>query len=107
IATKYSDPKLLQNMWVAGGGGGRRGRGGPTTATDARTVTASVKLASGETVEGRLLRIDDFLIALRLADDSIREFTRNGDNPKVEVRDPMKGHRDLLAVYTDKDIHDV
>ena len=27
--------------------------------------------------------------------------------PKVEVRDPLQGHRDLLAVYTDKDMHDV
>jgi len=27
--------------------------------------------------------------------------------PKVDVRDPMKAHRDLLAVYTDKDMHDV
>jgi hypothetical protein len=29
------------------------------------------------------------------------------DRPKVEIRDPMKPHRDLLAVYTDKAIHDV
>ena len=37
----------------------------------------------------------------------MRTFRRNGDVPKVEVHDPMKAHRDLLSVYTDKDMHDV
>ena len=53
------------------------------------------------------MRIDDFLISLRLEDDTIRTFTRFGDKPKVELRDPMKVHRDLLSVYTDADIHNV
>jgi cytochrome c oxidase cbb3-type subunit III len=110
IATRIEDPRMLQNTWVSGGGGGRRGRGGPAAtpgAVDPRAVTATVKLPSGETVEGRVLRIDDFIVTLRLADNSVRSFTREGDVPKVEVKDPMKGHRDLLGVYTDKDIHDV
>lgn len=42
-----------------------------------------------------------------LADGSLRTFRRVGDSPKVEVRDPLKGHRDLLGVYTDKNMHDV
>ncbi len=42
-----------------------------------------------------------------LEDGSVRTFPREGDLPKVEVRDPLKAHRDLLAVYTDEDIHDV
>jgi cytochrome c oxidase cbb3-type subunit III len=109
LATRISDPKMLQNTWVSGGGGGRRGRGAPPApgAADARAVTASIKLASGETVEGRLVRIDDFLVTVRQADDTLRTFTRNGDVPKVEVRDPMKGHRDLLGTYTDKEMHDI
>jgi cytochrome c oxidase cbb3-type subunit 3 len=108
IATKFDDPKMLQNTWVSGGGrGGRGGRGGAAqAASSARTVTAVVHLP-GETVEGRLVRIDDFFVTLALADGSIRTFTRNGDVPKVDVRDPMKAHMDLLRVYTDKDIHDV
>ena len=108
IATRIDDPRMLQNTWVSGGAG-RRGRGGAAApgAVDPRAVTATVKLPSGETYEGRVLRIDDFIVTLRLADNSIRSFTREGDVPKVEVKDPMKGHRDLLGVYTDKDIHDV
>jgi len=107
IATKIPDPKGLQNAWVSGGDG-RGGRGAGRGAGAAGVaVTAAVTLPSGESVEGQLVRIDDFLVTLRLADESERTFRRIGDVPKVEIRDPMKGHRDLLAVYTDKDMHDV
>jgi hypothetical protein len=36
-----------------------------------------------------------------------RSFPRAGDVPKVEFHDPREGHRKLLPLYTDKDIHDV
>jgi len=110
IAARIPDPKQLQNDWVAGGGRGGR-RGGGAAAGDEpspRTVTAAVTLASGERIEGRLIRIDDFFVTLGLADGSARTIRRVGDNlPKVEIHDPMKGHRDLLSTYTDKDMHDV
>ena len=70
-------------------------------------TTATVTLASGQKVEGRLVRIDDFLVTLTDADGKLRTFPRNGDKPNVEVHDPMQPHLDLLTVYTDKDIHDV
>jgi cytochrome c oxidase cbb3-type subunit 3 len=105
IATRISDPKALQNIWVAGG---RRRFGSAASGPPSRrTVTVTVKLPSGETVEGRLGRIDDFLVTVAMADGTVRTFRREGDVPKVEVHDPMKPHRDLLAVYTDKDIHDL
>ena len=62
---------------------------------------------SGQQVEGRLDRIDDFIVVLTTCRRRQRSFTRNGDVPKVEIRDPLAGHRKLLTVYTDKDIHDV
>ena len=105
IAARITDPKALQSTWVSGGGRRRRmpaaGAAGPST------VTASVTLPSGEMVEGTLLQIDDFLVTVGLADGTVRTIRRDADVPKVEVHDPMKGHRDLLAIYTDKDIHDV
>ena len=109
IAARIDDPKLLQNTWVSGGGGGRRGggRGGAAGASSARTVTAAITTGSGEKAEGRLVRIDDFLVTIALPDGANRTFRRNGDDPKIEIHDPMQGHRDLLAVYTDKDMHDV
>ncbi len=107
IATRISDPKALQNTWVGGGARGRFGPPPPSAPDSRRTVTATLTLPSGETVEGRLLRIDDFFVTVGLADGTSRTFRREGDNPKVDVHDPMKAHSDLLAVYTDKDIHDV
>lgn len=108
VASRYSDPVQLQNAWVSGGGsggrgGGGRGRGG----ANRREVTVIVTSQSGQKVEGRLDRIDDFIVTLTPADGVPRSFTRNGDVPKVEIRDPLEGHRNLLPVYTDKDIHDV
>lgn len=106
VATRYADAKLLQNTWVSGGGRGGR-RGGGAGAPNARAVTATVTLPNGERTEGTLQRIDDFLVTLTLADGTTRTFRRTGDIPKVELKDPMKAHRDLLSVYTDKDMHDV
>ena len=79
----------------------------PPGTVSRRTVTVSVTLPSAEKIEGRLIRIDDFLVTVGLADGTERTFRRDEDVPKVEIHDPMQTHRDLMAVYTDKDIHDV
>ena len=67
----------------------------------------TVTLPAGERGEGRLIRIDDFLVTVGLADGTVRTFRRDDDVPKVEVHYPMQAHRELMAVYTDKDKHDV
>ena len=46
-------------------------------------------------------------LTLARDDGTLQSFRRNGDNPKVEIHDPAEPHRALLAVYTEKDIHDV
>lgn len=109
IATRISEPVQLQNAWVAGGGGGRGGggRGGGGGAPSRREITVAVTTPGGQKVEGRLDRLDDFIVTLTPADGVQRSFTRNGDVPKIEIRDPLAGHKQLLPVYTDKDIHDV
>src|SRR5687767_2504615 len=115
IGARDLGPAQLQNLWVAGGrggGGGRGGRGaGPAAVappmTTRRETTVVVTLSSGQKYEGRLERIDDFMVTLTQADGTPRSFRRNGDVPKVDVRDPLEAHRNLLPTYTDKDIHDV
>ncbi len=102
IATRVSDAMALQNFWVAGGRGGG-GRGGAAQSV----VTATVTEASGQKTEGRLIRLDDFYVVVALADGTSRSFRRDGDVPKVEVKDPREAHRKLLPTYADKDIHDV
>ncbi len=101
IATRVSEAMALQNYWVGGGGG--RGRGGAPPSQ----VTATVTDASGQKTEGRLVRLDDFSVVVALADGTSRSFRRDGDVPKIEVRDPREAHRKLLPLYADKDIHDV
>lgn len=106
MATRIADPKMLQNAWVAGGA--RGGRGGPPASTSPRrTVTVSVTPPGGAAVEGRLLRIDHFMVTLELADGTSRSFRRDGDVPKVEVHDPLEPHRELLSTYSDADVHNV
>jgi mono/diheme cytochrome c family protein len=110
IGGKFADPKALQQTWLLPGSasrgpGGGPGGGGPGSKVTPTTVT--VTLASGEKVEGRLRRLDDFLVSLTLADGTLRSFTRSGDTPKVEVHDPLAPHKDLLSTYTDKNIHDL
>ena len=100
IATRVSDPKALQNLWVSGGGAGRGG-------SPSRAVRVTVTPAGGAPVEGRLVRVDDFVVTLEQDDGTRRTFRRQGDEPKVDVRDPLAAHRALVPGYTDKDMHDV
>jgi cytochrome c oxidase cbb3-type subunit III len=102
LAARIKDPKTLQQTWLMPGG--RGGRGAPVVA--APPIAATVTLASGEKIEGRLERMDDFVVTVRDHDGAIRAFPRSGST-KVELRNPLQPHMDLLGVYTDKDIHDV
>ena len=113
IGARDLGPAQLQNLWLAGGRGGGAGRGAkplapaPPPMTTRRETTVVVTLPNGQKYEGRLERIDDFMVTLTQRDGTPRSFRRNGDVPKVDVRDPLEAHRNLLPVYTDKDIHDV
>lgn len=110
IGARFDDPKLLQNFFVMPGGG-RGGFGGPGggggAPSNIPSTTVTVTLAGNQKVEGRLGRIDDFILTLTQADGTPRTFRRDGDTPKVEIHDPMEPHRQLLKVYTDNDIHNL
>jgi cytochrome c oxidase cbb3-type subunit 3 len=66
----------------------------------------TVTLESGEKIEGQLDRVDDFTVALTMADGSRRSF-RFGRGIQASIADPLQPHRDLLRTYTDADIHNV
>jgi len=104
LAAKIAEPRLLQQTWLMPGSGAPRGG---TPPVQVKPTTVTVTLASGEKIDGRLDRIDDFMVALTTADGSRRTFRTEGDTPKVEVHDPLQPHRDLLRVYRDADIHNV
>jgi len=108
IGTRIDEAKALQNNWVVGGGGGGRGgRGRGAGTTDRRTVTATVTMASGQKVSGQLARLDNFFVTLLLDDGRLQTIRRDGDLPKVEVKDPLEFHKNLPGILTDKDMHDV
>jgi cytochrome c oxidase cbb3-type subunit III len=103
LASKISDPRTLQQAWLMPGS--TVGRGGPAAAKST-PPRATVTLANGQTIEGDLERADDFVVALRLADGSRRSI-RVSEGVKVQIRDPLQPHRDLLRKYRDEDIHNL
>lgn len=107
LASKIADPRALQQAWLMPGGGGRGGRGGGGGALAVQPVTVTVTMASGQKLEGRMERIDDFLVTLVDAEGISHTIRRDGDTPKVEIHDPLEPHKKLLRTYTDKDIHNL
>jgi cytochrome c oxidase cbb3-type subunit 3 len=107
IASKFEDPRALQNGWVAGStaafAGGRGAGGGAGN-------PATVTLADGSKLEGTLVRKDDFLVVLTLADGTRRSLARNNGIPKVDVKDPREAHKKMVLQLDDpenKKMHDL
>lgn len=106
IAAKYSDPRVLQDTWVTGGGrGGRGGRG-----SGASGMQATVTMPDGEKFEGKLVRKDDFLVILTLADGTRKSIPLDNGVPKVDVKDPQQDHKNMVRLMDDpddKNMHDI
>ncbi len=68
-------------------------------------TTATVSLASGTKVKGKLIPVDAFYVAV--IDDGGWYRSWPVKDVKVEVEDPLSGHLELLGEYKDKDIHNV
>jgi hypothetical protein len=106
FADKLDDPRTLQQMWMMPGSGGRGFA--PSTAPVPRPpITALVTMPSGERLEGRVEYIDDFTVTLLMAEDQRRTIATFGTAARVELRDPLQPHKELLPIYADRDIHDV
>lgn len=104
IASKY-DPAALQDRMINPRPVG--GRGGPAPSSPRSTRTVVVTLPSGQTFSGRLDFVSEFVVTLIDNNGARRTFTRNGDNPKVVVTDPLQAHFDMLRTLQDKDMHDL
>jgi cytochrome c oxidase cbb3-type subunit 3 len=107
IGSKYSEPRALQNAWVAGssgrfGGGGRGGGGGVGN-------PATVTMADGSKLTGTLVRKDDWLIILNLPDGTRKSMART-PAMKIDVTDPQAAHKKMVLELddpTNKKMHDV
>lgn len=103
LAERVHDPKQLQDFWLMPSTSpSLRGRGAGGT-----PFTATLTLATGQKIDGRLVRIDDFVVTVVTADGISRSFTRKGTVTGVDIRNPLQPHRDLLPKYTDTEIHDI
>src|SRR6185295_6518958 len=72
VATRFNNPRTLQQSWLMPGSAG--GRGVPTPA-NAKPPRATVIASNGEKVEGEIERLDDFSVAIRM-EDGIRRSWR-------------------------------
>lgn len=107
IATKFPDPRTLQNTWVGGSGtgGGFFGRGG-----GASGMQATVTMPDGEKIEGKIVRKDDFIVILTLADGTRRSIPIDNGVPQVDVKDPQEAHKKMVLLLDDpdnKNMHDI
>jgi cytochrome c oxidase cbb3-type subunit 3 len=103
VATKY-DPVALQSRFLYPGT--RRLRRGEEPPPQTIVTPVTVTLASGQTIKGTLEYMDDFNVALRDASGDYRSFDRSA-GLKVDVRDPLAAHEELLKKYSDDDMHNL
>ena len=92
IASKYQGDEL-QQRWLDPGG----------KSTD---VIVTVTLSLGQKYTGKLKHLDEFSVSLYDPQGNYRSFTLNS-KAKVEIQDPLVGHRKLLEQLSDTDMHDV
>src|SRR5262245_6205885 len=96
IATRIPVPVNLQQRFLFPS----LTRGGP------KQVEVTVTPAEGRPTSGTLVRIDSFYVSLRDSSGEYQTF-RRAPNVKVDVRDPLAVHHELLDRYTDADMHNI
>jgi cytochrome c oxidase cbb3-type subunit III len=112
VATRFPEPVQLQQRLLMPRGR-RRGPAAdgqkPTPPFLEKTaVQATVTWPNGETLVGPLVGLTDFeVIVYDAADARSRTILRHDGVPKVELRDPLQAHLDLLRKWKDEDIHNM
>ena len=74
---------------------------------DKKPILATVTLPNGEQLSGTVAHVDDFIIGIRIGekDGWYRSFARK--QVKVELRDPLEAHRELLPRISQAQMHDL
>jgi mono/diheme cytochrome c family protein len=101
IGSKY-EPIVLQDKAMSPRGAAMFGNAAPGA-----TPVATITMPSGEIIKGSVLRMSLFNITIRDNQGSRRTIARDGDIPKVEIRDPLQGHIDNLMKMTDEHMRDL
>jgi hypothetical protein len=86
----------------------RRVGNGPNADNSPLRPTATITVAPGKTFSGVLIRMTDFDVTIKDSSDALHTFSRvTEDNPKIERKDPLQGHMDMLSKWKDSDMHNV
>jgi cytochrome c oxidase cbb3-type subunit III len=99
IGAKYTDVRALQGAMLSGEPRGE--------SSEMPRKTVTVTLPNGQTIEGRLYQIDDFIVSLMDANGNYHSYTRHDDSPKVVVHDPLQPHLEMLRTLKDDNIHNL
>jgi cytochrome c oxidase cbb3-type subunit 3 len=103
IASKYRGLALMQRMLYPTAGNAVPLA--PGEKRKANPVTATITLASGQTVSGPIAYRDEFTIAITDSAGYYRSWPAS--DVTVSINDPLKAHADLLPKYSDADIHNL
>jgi hypothetical protein len=101
FGSRYEPIDIQQRMLFPGGGRGR-GRGASTTSA----VTVTITTATGQTMAGVLVSMDDLQVTFREA-GGVQRVVRRIPGMKIVKTDPLKAHHELLDRITDKQMHDL
>jgi cytochrome c oxidase cbb3-type subunit III len=99
VGAKYTDVRALQGAMLSGEPRGE--------SSESPHKTVTVTLSDGQTVEGTLYQVDDFIVSLFDANGNYHSYVRHGDSPKVVIKDPLQPHLDTLRTLKDDDIHNL
>ncbi|MEO7141939.1 MAG: cytochrome c, partial [Bryobacteraceae bacterium] len=102
VASKFA-PADLQAAFLYPGSAFRYTPGAPRAAV---ATHVTVTLPSGQSISGTLKRVDDFNVSMYDSSGVYHSWART-PRMKVEVEDPLAAHRELLAKYTDADMHNL
>jgi cytochrome c oxidase cbb3-type subunit 3 len=92
VGTKYRGLTLLQRLLNP-------------NRSDRSRITAVVTLTSGEKISGVVTRDDEFAVTVQPAGSEAKTFDKQ--TAKVVIDDPLLIHFQLLAKYTDRDMHNI
>jgi len=106
VGARYDAVTLQGRLLMPRGG---RGAGPPQPAyLDKNAIKASITLASRQTISGVLVRLTDFDVTLYDPQTGqMRSWFRSGDQPRVDLVDPLQAHLNMLPVWTDTDMHNM
>ena len=94
IASKY-DAATLQGKFIE------------PTPDPQNGIKVTVTLPSGESFTGVPMSLDDFNVSLKDDKGDYHSFRRVKEVPKVEIKNKLQAHLDLVQRYSDDDIHNL